>query len=130
MPYTRIDGLEVFCSYYQFTVTCLESICNDGPRLWTSNSVTDAITLQLAITTTDFLSTLVMTNFCLKYLQALTSNVQAETKDIVVAVNYVITTLQNVIETYRSQWFTVVEKMCADVGTVPAIPQRCSHQMN
>ena len=28
------------------------------------------------------------------------------------------------------QWFTVVEKMCADVGTVPAIPWRCSHQMN
>ena len=78
-----------------------------------------------------------MTNFRLKYLHACTSNVQAETKDIVhVAVkeiNDVIMTLQNVrtnIETYRSQWFTVVEKMCADVGTVPAIPLRCSHQMN
>ena len=92
----RIDGLEVFCSLYQSTVTCLESICNDGPRLWTSDSVTDARTLQLVITMTDFLSALVMTNFCLKYLQALTSNLQAETKDIVVAVkeiNYVIMTL-------------------------------------
>ena len=72
-----------------------------------------------------------------KYLQTLTSNLQAETKDIVVAVkeiNDVIMTLQNVrtnyIETYHSQWFTVVEKTCADVGTVPAIPWRCSHQMN
>ena len=77
-----------------------------------------------------------MTKFCLKYLQALTSNLQAETKYIVVAVkeiNDVIMTLQNVrtnIETYHSQWFTVVEKMCTDVGTVPAIPLRCSHQMN
>ena len=52
---------------------------------WTSDSATDARTLQLAITTTDFLSTLVITNFCLKYLQALTSNLQAETEDIVVA---------------------------------------------
>ena len=67
----RNDGFEVFCSLYQSTVTCLESICNDGPRLWTSNSVTDARTLQLAITTTDFFSALDMNNFCLKYLQAL-----------------------------------------------------------
>ena len=62
---------------------------------------------------------LVMTNFCLKYLQALTSNLQAETKDIVVAVkeiNDVIMTLQNVrtnIETYHSQWFTAFrENVC------------------
>eukprot|EP00731_Ephydatia_muelleri_P006915 Em0003g1163a len=40
----RIDGL-LFS--YQSTVTCLESICNDGPHLWTSDSVTDARTLQL-----------------------------------------------------------------------------------
>ena len=48
--------------------------------------LTDARTLQLAITMTDFLSALVMTNFCLKYLQALTSNLQAEKEYIVVAV--------------------------------------------
>ena len=61
----RIDVFEVFCSFYQSMVTCLESICKDGPCLWTSDSVTDARTLQLA---TDFHSALVMTNICLKYL--------------------------------------------------------------
>lgn len=81
----------------------MESICNDGPRLWTFDSVTDARTLQLTISMTDFHSALVITNFCLKYLQALPSNLQAETKDIVVAVkemNYVIMTLQNVRTKY------------------------------
>ena len=65
-------------------------------------------------------------------MQALTSNLQSETKDIVLAVKESMT-LQNVrtnIETYHSQWFTVRVKMCAGVGTVPAIPRRCSHQMN
>ena len=62
---------------------------------------------------------------------------QAETKDIVVAVKEidgVIMTLLNVrtsIETYlHSQWFTVVEKMCADVGTVPAIHMNLLRFMN
>ena len=48
----RIDALQVFCSLHQSTVAC---ICNDGPRLWSSDSLTDARSLQLAITTTDFL---------------------------------------------------------------------------
>jgi uncharacterized protein with von Willebrand factor type A (vWA) domain len=81
--------------------------------------------LLLAVSTTEFLSALVTTNFCLKYLQALTSNLQAETKDIVAAVgeiNTVISTLQNVcdnIDTHHSCWFSTVEKMCGDVGTEP-----------
>ena len=77
----------------------MESIYDDGPSLWTPDALTDARSLLLAITTTDFISALVVTNACLKYLQALTSNLQAETKDIVAAVGEiktVISTLQNV----------------------------------
>ena len=64
----------------------MERICSDGTTLWSSDSLTDARTLQLAISTTEFLSALVTTNSCLKYLQALTSNLQAEAKDIVEAI--------------------------------------------
>ena len=77
----------------------MESVCDDGPSLWTPDALTDARSLLLVITTTDLISALVVTNACLKYLQALTSNLQAETKDIVAAVGEiktVISTLQNV----------------------------------
>ena len=132
----RIDAIQVFCSLHQSTVACMESICDDGPRLWSSDSISDARSLLLAISTTDFLSALVITDFCLKYLQALTSNLQAETKDIVAAVgeiNNVISTLQNVrdnVNTYHSRWFSTVEKMCEDTGTVPSVPRRCGRQIH
>ena len=58
----------------------------DGPSHWSSDSLIDAQSLQLAITTTDFLCSLVVTSSCLKYLQALTYNLQAEARDIVDAV--------------------------------------------
>ena len=112
----------------------MESICDDCPRSWTPDALIDARSLLLAISTTDFLSALVITNCCLKYLQALTSNLQAETKDIVAAVgeiNTVISTLQDVrenIDTYHSHWFSTVENMCGDVGTEPSVPRRCSRQ--
>ena len=90
--------MEVFCSLHQSIVACMENIFSDGPNLWNSDSLTDARVLQLAISTCDFICALVITNFCLRYLQALTSNLPAESKDIVVAVgevDNVIATLQN-----------------------------------
>ena len=87
--------------------------------------------------TYDFICALVITHFCLKYLkylQALTSNLQAESKDIVAAVgevDNVIATLQNArdnIDTYHSRWFATVEKMCTGVGTECSVPRRCSRQ--
>ena len=130
----RIDAMEVFLSLHKSTVSCLESICDDGPRKWSSDSVTDARGLLLAITTTDFLSALVITNSCLKYLKALTSNLQAESKDILSAVeevNNVIDTLQDVrdnVSTYHSTWFNTVDSMCQEVGVLPSLPRRCSRQ--
>ena len=82
----RIDAIQVFRSLHKSTVACMESIYNDGPGQWSADSLTDARSLQLAISTTDFICALVITNSCLKYLQALTTNLQAETKGIVTAV--------------------------------------------
>ncbi len=45
------------------------TLYSDGTRLWSSDSLIDANGLKLAITTTDFLAALVITNSCLKYLQ-------------------------------------------------------------
>ena len=82
----RIDSLQVFQSLHISVVSCMEGICSEGPKFWSSDSLTDARSLQLALSTTDFISSLVITNSCLKYLQALTTNLQAEAKHIVEAV--------------------------------------------
>ena len=130
----RINVMEVFCSLHQSIVAFMENICSDGPHLWSLDSLTDARGLQLAISTCDFICALVITNFCLKYLQALTSNLQEESKDIVAAVwevDNVIAILQNArnnIDTYHSRWFATVEKICTGVGTECSVPRRCSHQ--
>ena len=128
--------MEVFCSLHQSIVACMENICSDGPHLWSPDSLTDESGLKLAISTCDFICALVITIFCLKYLQALTSNLQAESKDIVTAVgevDNVIATLQNArynIDTYHSRWFATVEKMCTSVGTECFVPRRCSCQIH
>ena len=57
----------------------------------------------MAITSTDFVSALVITNFCVKYLQALTASLQAEAKDIVTAVREIDTvtaTLKDVCDKF------------------------------
>ena len=68
----------------------------------------------------------------MKNLQALTSNLQAESKDIIAAVQEMNNlTLQNTREnvtTQHSRWFSMVENMCTDIGTEPSIPRRCGHQ--
>ena len=114
----RIDALHIFQSLHTSIVSCMEGICSDGPSLWSSDSLTDARSLQLAITTTAFISSLVITNSSLKYLQALTSNLQTEAKDIVEAVQEISSVkaaLQNArsnIDEYHRQWFHKVEQMC------------------
>ena len=67
----------------------------------------------MAITTTEFVSALVITNSCLKYIQALTTSLQAEARDVVSAVRVVDTvtaTVQDVrdnIDTY-ARWFLTI----------------------
>ena len=69
-------------------------------------------------------------------IEALTSSLQAEAKDIVTAVNEidtVTTTLKSVRDnkgTHHSQWFSTVEKMCADVGTEPSLRRRSGRQIH
>lgn len=87
-------------------VSCFESISFEGSTLWSSDSLTDASTLLLAITTTNFISALIITNKCLNFLLALTKSLQAEAKDIVHAVKggnnlkQVITDVREKVDVY------------------------------
>ena len=53
--------------------------------------MTDASTLLLVITRTEFISALVITNECLQHLSGLTTSLQDEAKDIVQAVSEIKT---------------------------------------
>ena len=129
----QIDALDRFKDLHPSVVECFESISAEGSTNWTSNSLTDASTVLLAITTTHFLSALVIINKCLNYLLALTCSLQAEAKDIVEAVTEVdnlkdvlIDVCENV-DTYHGQWFMEVE-MCDSVGVQPSLPRLCGRQ--
>ena len=96
----RIDALHNFKSIHPSIVACMRS----------TDSVTDARSLMLAITSSDFISALVITSQSLGYLKALTCSLQAEAKDIVTAVgeiDTVVSTLQDVtdnITAYHEEW--------------------------
>ena len=106
----------------------MESILDEGNTEWTLDLVTDAATLLLAINTIDFISALLITTKCLKYLLALTHSFQAEAKDIVQAlseINRVKAALQDVrdkVEKYHNEWVTDVEVMCDSVNVKPSLP--------
>ena len=112
----------------------MKTISSEGVRNWTPDSLTDARTLLLAISTTEFIRALVIATECLKYLLGLTRSLQAEAKDIVQAVseiNTVNSTLQdlrNNVEKYHNEWFADVEKMCESIGVEPSLPRLCGHQ--
>ena len=83
----REDALDRFKKLHSSLVSCFETISAEGSSCWTPDSLTDASTLLLAISTTDFLSVLVITSSSLSYLTALTKSLQSEAKDIVQAVS-------------------------------------------
>ena len=97
---------------------CMETISSEELREWSSDSVTYATTLLLAISTTEFISTLVIITACLQHLLGLTHSLQAEAKDIVQAVSEIDSvkaTLQDVrnnVEEHHGRWFTKVEELC------------------
>ena len=130
----RIDAADIFMRLYLSIVDCLENIGNEGSWLWSQDSLTDARELLLAIPTTNFVSSLVITTSCLKYLSALTASLEAETKDIVAAVSEidnVIAALQEVrenIDTCHAQWFSTITEMLSEVGMEPSVPRRCGRQ--
>ena len=130
----RIDALQVFKNLYPSVVICFESITDQGLQKWSSDAVLDASSFKNSITTSEFLSALVITNACLKYIQALTKSLQAEAQDIISAVSEigsvidVLKAVREKIDQHHSEWFLEVERMCIAVGVRPSQPRICSHQ--
>ena len=86
----RIEALDRIKKLYS-SIACFENISVEGSRMWSLDSVTDASTLLLVITGTEFINALVITNECLQYLRVLTTSLQEEAKDIVQAVSEIKT---------------------------------------
>ena len=130
----RIDAFDRIKTLHSSIVACFESISAEGTRMWSSDSVTDASTLLLAITSTEFISALVITHECLQYLRGLTTSLQEEAKDIIQAVseiNTLTSSLKQVrenVDFYHDKWFDAILKMCSEVGTTPSIPRICGRQ--
>ena len=99
---------------HQSVVYCLEEICSQGSKLWSTDSLTDARALLLAIIPTDSLSSLVITDVFLQYLRPLTTSLQAAAKDIIAAMKELDTlkaTLKDVrqdIDAHHERWYVVV----------------------
>lgn len=130
----RIDALYRIVKLHPSIVACFESISSEGSSMWSKDSLIDASTLLLAITSTEFISALVITHECMQYLSGLTTSLQMEAKDIIQAVSEVSTltsTLNQVrsnVDSYHSRWFDTISKMYDDVGTAPSIPRICGRQ--
>ncbi len=112
-------------------VSCFESISAEG---WSADSLTDASTFILATTTTELISALVITSNSLSSLRPLTKSLQAESKDIVEAVQE-IETLKTEIKTKRenmdsvhSECFKEIEQICQSVHVEPSLPRLCGRQ--
>lgn len=118
-----IDALDRFQMLHPSIVACMESISMEGTSKWSSDSLTDASTLLLALSTTEFLGALVITNATLRYLLGLTRSLQAEAKHIVQAVsevNSVKATLHEVrenVDQYHSKWFADVQQTYDSIHT-------------
>ena len=126
----RIDVLDRVKCLHSSIVACFESIAAEGYHKWSPDSLTDAHTLLLAVTTIEFISALVITE-CLHYFLGLTRSLQQEAKDIVQAVSEVDTltsSLKNLRENHHNEWFETVSEMCSSVRTTPSMPRTCGRQ--
>jgi len=132
----RLDALETLCLLHHSIVLCMEMIQDGGAHAWSADSLADARSLMLALTTTDFLSALVISHMTLSYMKGITRSLQAEAKDIVAAVrevNTVTDLLQSVrddVDRHHGDWFREVEKMGRDVDVELTLPRRCGRQMH
>ena len=130
----QIDALDRIRILYSSIVLCFERIVAERSSMWSNDSLTDANAFLLAITSTDFVSALVITHECIQYLSGLTASLQMEAKDIVNSVseiNTLISSLEQVrasVDSHHDKWFNTISRMCNEVGTTPSLPRTCSRQ--
>ncbi len=130
----RIDALQRFKTLFSAIVSCFESISSEGSACWSSDSLTDASSFLLAITSTDFVSALVITSNSLLSLLPLTRSLQAKSKDIVEAVHEIsslecmLADMRENVDSVHGNWFQEVESMCQSIHVEPSLPRLCGRQ--
>lgn len=132
----RIDALQRFKALFSSIVSCFEAISFEGSALWSADSLTDTSTLLVAITKTEFVSALVIMSNSLNCLLPLTKSLQAESKDIVKAVQEIgnlvrlLSEMRENVDSIHMEWFQEVDKMCQSVQVEITLPRLCSRQRN
>ena len=132
--FERINAFQRFKNLYSSIVACFETVLAVGSDGWSPDSLTDTSTLLLAITITDFVSALVITSNSLSCLLPLTRSLQAESKDIVEAVEEIgnlkdtLSDMHEKLDEVHGKWFEEIEKMCESVGVQPSFPRLYSRQ--
>ncbi|KAG1663081.1 Round spermatid basic protein 1-like protein [Nymphon striatum] len=112
-----------------------ESMSAEVTSNWSTDTLTDARSLLLAITSPEFIASLVIAQQALSYTTSITRSLQEKFRDIMEAVDDINTlkdSLQSVkenVDDQRRDWFRDVEKMCREVGTEPSIPRFATHQI-
>ena len=130
----RIDAVQRFKDLFCSIVCCFELITTEGSKSWSPNSLTDASTLSLAITTTDFVSALVITSHSLSSLKPLTKSLQSESKDIVAAVQEIdilkheLVTKRQSVDSLHSEWFQEIEQLCRSINIEISLTRLCGKQ--
>eukprot|EP00117_Sycon_ciliatum_P011780 scpid47775/ scgid13111/ 52 kDa repressor of the inhibitor of the protein kinase; 58 kDa interferon-induced protein kinase-interacting protein; Death-associated protein 4; THAP domain-containing protein 0 len=130
----RLDALEAFLNLLPSLVVCFQEISEAPAAAWSRDSLIDAKGLLSRVTTTEFMSALVITNKCLGYVRGITSSLQSEARDIVHAmadVHTVQETLEKVradVDKHHGDWFKVVESTCAKMNVNPSVPRSCGRQ--
>ena len=82
----RLEALETLCTLHPSLVLCMETI-QDESQNWSTDTLTDARCLLLAITSPQFVASLVITQQALSYTTSITCSLQAESRDILEAVD-------------------------------------------
>ena len=121
--------LDCFQALHLLLVTHRENISAERSSKCSVDSLTDARTLLLALSTTYFLSIRVITDESLSYLLGLTRSPQAEAKDVAQAVSEVNSvkaarhTIRKNVDKYHSKLSVDFERMCDSLGVEASLTQ-------
>ena len=103
---------------------------------WSAESVADTKSLLSAITLSEFLAALIITNRIFSYTTNITRSLQCQSRDIVEAISGIdvlCDTLQSVrddVDTHHRRWMDEIKKMCEDIGVELCIPRLCGRQQH
>eukprot|EP00795_Rhopilema_esculentum_P016928 gene16928-biopygen6032 len=132
----RIDGLDVFIQIFAAVVAALEAIQDNADKSWSPESMRDASSLVLSITSFGFILSLVVVSRCLEVTRPLTKQLQTPTMDVVkcqekIALLFtMLNKMRRDIINYHEVWYREAEKIALSFGTVPNKPRIASKQIH